>query len=110
MGVPSACSSNSVVMVAGTWLTGSLLFSVRTRCRQAPGRPGACRAGESDLGGEVHDAEGVGFEVVGGVGVVEGLGDAGDRLHDATGGELAAAGEVGQGRLRHVVAEPWRLC
>ena len=34
---------------------------------------------------EVHGLDGDGFEVVGGVGVVEGLGDGGDGVHDAAG-------------------------
>ena len=62
-----------------------------------PGPPGLKR---SDLCREAHDLQGVGFAVVGDVGVVEGLGDAGDRLHDGAGGELAAEDEVAQDRSR----------
>ena len=68
------------------------------REQDGAGRPVAMRGegrgkrkrGQSG-GGEVQDPGSLGLQVVGGIRVVQGLGDTGHRLHHATGSELAAA-------------------
>ena len=60
-------------------------------------------------GGELEGPQRQGLHLVGGVGVVEGLGDAGHRVHDPAGGHVAAADEVVQDAGLLGVGEPQPL-
>jgi hypothetical protein len=66
-------------------------------------------AGLPGVGGELEDAQGLGLEFVGGVGVGEGLGDAGDGVHHAAGGQAAALDEVRQNGVALFIGEPQLL-